>query len=227
MDTGKPARWLGWLIGTIDAMLRRMSGVEEFEKTRDGLLRIEIEHARRDLTLSDGSRIRAGEPVILLHLWNEQLLPFPAKGADFAWAVRMRRQILATLHRLALHMREHRRLDGVRAIRMQPALASGRSARALDRALAHAGFEPVIGAAAPRSPFFRFLDNVWLLLLTWAHNPRALRGRPFNRARREYWISRERFLAMHGSDRGVAASGARAARQDAAPSRLSGAGGGE
>jgi YkoP domain len=192
-----PARFLKWLIGATDATLRHVLGVTEFEQDADGLFRIELGRAAQDLRLSDGTVIRAGDVVVELHLWNEQLEPVPPAGADFGWAVRMRRKTLATLRRLARHIRDDRRLEDVRAIRMQPAVASRHPASLLDRLLPKIGFEPVGAAAPERAPLHLFLDNVWLWMLTWAHSPRSLKGRHFRRRRREFWISRQRLLALY------------------------------
>lgn len=195
-----PGRCLTWLVGAIDAMLRHVHGITEFETDREGLLRIELVRAEKSVVLSDGIRINPGDMLIELHLWNGQIRPFPSKSVDFGWAVRLRRQTLATLHRLALHMQEDSALTAVRAVRMMPAIARGRSRGALDRLLLKVGFEPVADAVPGHGRLLSFLDNIWLWLLTWAHNPRALKGRSFSRTRRDFWISRSRFLALHAGD---------------------------
>jgi hypothetical protein len=192
-----PGRWLEWLVGATDVALRRLYGVTEFESEREGLLRIERCKAERGLMLSDGTRVRRGDAVIELHLWNEHLPPASGSGADFAWAVRVRRQALASLHRLAVHIRADRRLDGVRALRMQPAIARRKPAGALARLLLRTGFEPVGGAARARGRILRWLDSAWLWLLTWMHNPAALRGRHFDRSRHDFWMSRQSFLRRY------------------------------
>ncbi len=199
-----PGRCLRWLVGTTDAALRSLCGITEFETASDGLLRIELGHAHHPIVLSDGTHIAPGDVVMELHLWNEQLMPL--EGADFGWAVRMRRQTLSSLHRLALHIAANHELDAVRALCMRPAIARQRPTSALARLLLKIGFEPI--ASAPTGPqlVIRFLDNVWLWLLTWAHNPRTLDDRQFDRKRREFWISRARFLALFGDASALPAS---------------------
>lgn len=192
-----------------DAVLRRIRGVTEFESVREGILRIELGHAERNIRLSDGARLDPSDTVIELHLWNEQLLHVPLTGVNFGWAVRIRRQALSSLRRLALYIQHDPRLDEVRAIRMKPALASQRPSSALSRLLLKIGFEPVAAAAPARGSLFGFLDNLWLWLLTWAHNPLTLKGRRFSRTRREFWISRERFLALYADSLAVPANAER------------------
>jgi hypothetical protein len=192
-----PGRCLRWLVDATDAVLRRIRGITEFESDSEGLLRIELGRAGREILLSDGTRIYPDDSVIELHLWNEQLEPVPLDGVNFGWAARVRRHTLSALHRLALHIREDRSLNDVRALRMQPAVASRRPVSSFARLLLKFGFEPLAGAAPERGYLHRFLDNIWLWLLTWTHNPRALDGRRFNRERHEFWISRPRFLALY------------------------------
>lgn len=200
MRASIPGRWLERLVGTTDQVLRRLYGVTEFESEREGLLRIERRRAKRGFALSDGTRIRRGDAVIELHLWNEHLPPIPDSGVDFAWAARIRRQVPCTLHRLAHHIRADRQLDSVQALRMQPAIARRKPARALVRLLLRIGFEPVSGATGVRGRALRRLDNVWLWLLTWMHNPSALKGRHFDRVRHDFWISRQSFMRRYADE---------------------------
>jgi len=196
--TSISGRCLQFVVGATDAILRRLYGVREFERQGDGLLRIELGRAEFDAILSDGTRIRAGDPVMELHLWNEQLVRL--ERADFKWAVRLRRQMFSSLRRFAAHLEADRRLEGIKAIRMRPAIANRKVVRASAQILLKIGFEPLAGAEYT----LRFLENLWLWLLTWAHNPQALKGREFNRKRCEFWISRARFLALYAKGPGVA-----------------------
>jgi hypothetical protein len=190
-------RWLERLVGAADEALRRLYGITEFESEREGLLRIERCRAECGFTLSDGTRVHRGDTVIELHLWNEHLPPVPEPGADFAWAVQVRRQALLSLHRLAVHICANRRLDGVCALRMQPAIARRKPVGALARLLLRSGFEPIVGATRVHGRVLRLLDSAWLWLLTWMHNPSALRGRHFDRSRHDFWISRQSFLRRY------------------------------
>lgn len=189
-------RCLCWVVGTTDAAMRRFRGVTEFESTREGLLRIEFGHAGRHLRLADGTVLTPGDSVVELHLWNEQLLHVPSSGADFGWATHIRRQALASFHRLALHLRDEPAFVQIKAIRMKPALAARRPMSALAWLLLKIGFESV-SEVRPQPALQRFFDNFWLWLLTWTHNPRALKGWRFNRTRREFWISQARFIALY------------------------------
>ncbi|HXZ00714.1 MAG TPA: hypothetical protein VEI03_11985 [Stellaceae bacterium] len=206
----------------IDGILRRLRGIIEFEAHAGGLFRIELGRAGREFFLSDGTHLHRGDVVIELHLWNEHVLPAPLGGIDFGWAVRLRRQTLATLGRLALHLREDPRLAEAQAIRMQPAAAAGwRPDGALARVLLKIGFEPVEEAAPEERSLHRFLDDLWLWLLTWSHNPRVLKGRRFRRKRRAFWISRRRFLALYAEGRSPPANADPRDRSPDAPAKKS------
>jgi hypothetical protein len=201
--------WLfGQLISSIDLALRRIYGITEFESADDGLLRIAIGRANRDLLLSDGTRIRRGDSVVDLHIWNEHLPCFSAKIGDLRWAARVRRQVLSSLDRLTLHLRTNPDLDRVQALRMAPAMTHRHPERPLALLLV-IGLEAT--AMSRESRLLDSLDSVWVWLLTWAYNPRALTGRCFARTRQEFWISRSHFLILYGGgaprDRQVAKSG--------------------
>lgn len=216
-----PGRCLRWLVDATDRLLRRIHGIIEFETHAGGLFRIELGQVEREILLSDGTHLHRGDLVIELHLWNEQVLPVPLEGIDLGWAVRIRRQMLTTLHRLALHLREDRRLDKVRAIRMQPADAGWRPDSSFARVLTKIGFEPAEDGAPEGGGLHRFLDDLWMWLLTWTHNPRLLKGRQFQRKRRAFWISRPRFLALYGDGRSLPANAGPADRSSSAPPKKS------
>jgi hypothetical protein len=105
------------LIRGIDWMLRRLTGIVEFDASPDGLISIAFIRASADLRLAVGTTLSPGDPVVELHLSNERLLRLPAGGANFARAMALRRGVLRSLHRLAALMRTDRRFVGVKALR--------------------------------------------------------------------------------------------------------------
>jgi len=193
------SRPLRFLVHVIDAALRRVLAITEIEAETESVFRIKLGSAEREILLSDGTRVRRGDAVLELHLWNEKLEPVPSERSELGWAVRFRQHFLASLHRLAIHLQRDPNLAAVRAIHMQPAIERKRPAGAIERMLPKVGFEPIPPVAPGPGRLYRFLENAWLWLLTWAHNPRALRGRQFDRTRRGFWISRSQLLARHGA----------------------------
>lgn len=193
-----------WLVRGIDFASRRLRRIVEFDDAEDGLFRIGLRYARHEIRLADGTRIHPGHPVLELHLWNEHLLRLPPKGPDLRWAAVGRRQTAESLRRLAAHMLTNPELDRVKALHMTPALAGGRLASSLSLIVTKNGFEPVSGVESlpARSRLSWLLDNLWLWVLTWTFSPLSLENWRFDRERREFWISRERFMALYGSEQG-------------------------
>jgi hypothetical protein len=77
-----------------------------------------------------------------------------------------------------------------------------RAATMLARITAPYGFEVAFAgdAAPPVSWLFRIFDNLWMSLLTWTFNPVSLKTWRSDRRRREFWISRARFIAGFGDN---------------------------
>jgi hypothetical protein len=165
----------------------------------DGLLHIEFGRAERDLLLSDGAEVKRDDLVIELHLWNEHFPGFPSGDADFGWTDRAQQQLLSSVHRLAFYIRKDPKRDRTQALGMKLSIAKQQPENVLARLLLNAGLVP-IGQASPRMEcVLRFLDGVWAWLLTWTYNFRALIGWRFNRTRREFSISRAKFIALYES----------------------------
>jgi len=188
------------LVRGIDFVSRRMQHIREFDAGDDCLLRIAMGRVDRGLTLSDGVVLRAGDAFVELHLWNEHLA-VPPHGADLRWAAARRRQFARSLRGLTDHMSAGPEFAEVRALMMKPALPDPKLERAVGRIVTLFGFEWHPAAGAHREGFARrCADNLWLWMLTWAFNPRSLKGRHFARERQEFWISRARLIALYGGD---------------------------
>jgi hypothetical protein len=187
------------LLRGIDRIARRMHGIWEFDHSDDCLLRIAIGHLAHPLRLNDGSALRAGDPFVELHLWNEHLA-VPPHGTDLGWAARARRQFERSLRKLIVHMSTDPALSGVRAVMMKPALPNRQLELKVNRMVRLFGFEPTSDgeSAGKTSLAERCGDNLWLWLLTWTFNPRSLKARGFIRRRQELWISRDRLVALYG-----------------------------
>jgi hypothetical protein len=191
-------------VRAIDLLLRRLGGIVEFDRDEDAVLRIALTRAARAVTLADGTALRPGDAVIEVHFWNERLRlgAFRAPwAANLRWAATMRRRAVQSLRRLAQRLETDPGLQQVKALHVAPAIAGGRRTRVFARVLRRHGFEVAFDADAAEagSWLFRRADNLWLWLLAWAFNPRSLRDWRFDRRRREFWMSRARFIALYGS----------------------------
>jgi hypothetical protein len=90
----------------------------------------------------DGTAIEDGEPIGILHLWNEHLPRYsPAAGPELAWAAEIRRRLVASLQSLAQHVDTDPSWRDVRAFRGEVAFSSRRAVLQLDRVARRYGFE--------------------------------------------------------------------------------------
>lgn len=196
------------LVASFDGVLRRYYGVYEFSADPECVLRLAFGRAPRGIALACGTRIAAGEPVGVLHFWNEHLPPFPPEGPNLQWAKVMHRRLRRSLEALAGHVRSEPAWHGIPAFRAEMWLSRGARTDPLLHVTQRFGFEVVM-------PEFSTLERCHALgedLLRWgftrAYNPVALRRRQIFGARREVWISRRCLLERHPD------------RHTAAPSRL-------
>ena len=130
----------------IDWLLRRWYGVYEFSWTDDDLLRISISVAKASLTLSDGTRVTQGDPIINLHIWNERVPTLGALGPSLVWASRAKHRIERSLIALGRHLDQHDELDRCVALRAVAIFVGGRAAGKATRIAAHYGLMPPLEA---------------------------------------------------------------------------------
>ena len=187
--------WTGAVRFT-DWFLRRWYRVHEFTADPDCLIRISRTTATRPIVLSDAVRVRPGDAVLDLHIWNEQLPRFFGPGADFTWATLIRRNLLHSVQSLARHLAQDPQCRSLVAIRARVTFGSRRQASQIRRAAAHFGFEMVDGG--PPNGLHEFGEDMLIWAFARAFNPAALRRHKLRRNRTELWISRDRLLQLHG-----------------------------
>ena len=188
------------LVRGFDALLAQYCGIHEFTDDPDCIIRIALARAGREISLSDGTGIRAEDPVIDLHWWNERLPRIPPQGPDAAWATSMRRHIRLSLRSLARHMSTDPELDPIRALRAEIVFGTRVGRTQLVRVARHFGFDLVERQANPGLTGQLHLagDSILLWGLIWAYNPRGLKHKPLLRERDEVWVSRSSFLGRIG-----------------------------
>ncbi|MBC7227157.1 MAG: hypothetical protein H5T61_07985 [Thermoflexales bacterium] len=188
------------LVRAFDRFLCRATGVFEFCDDPECLLRLQWARAPRDLTLSDGARVRTGAPVLMIHLWNEHL-PHPgANGPDLQWAARIHRMLRHSLGEVARWLAEQLEGHRVEAIGGITVLAFSADGRPIPL-IRHLGFD-VFPYRRALGRFGEFWENFYTWAIMWTFNPASLQGRSLLRLRRaEIWMSRETFLHRYGPDR--------------------------
>jgi len=182
---------VGYPVLTLDRWLRRRQGVYEYMTEPGCLFRIQLGQAKQDLTLSDGTRIRRGDPVLKLHLWNEQMPAMRNRGPTIAWALRTSRAFHASLRALARYLRQQPDLKNVVALCAELPLGTAEQKEQLARIVARYGFETPPGSATKhRNALSRLGENAMSLLLVLATNPAAARVAVLKRDRTPVYLSR-------------------------------------
>lgn len=188
------------LIRNFDAWLSQAEGVFEFCQEPECLLRLQVAQAWHNLRLPDAT-IHTGEPVLVLHLWNERLSQIPAQGPDLGWAKPMQRRFVQSLGLVAGYVQRSPALANIRAVGGVTVLAAPGNYGG-SRMLQRLGFS-VIPYHRRLGAFGEFWENFYTWVLMWTYNPGSLHYRGLWGLRRaEIWMSAEAFLRRFGLDRG-------------------------
>lgn len=184
------------LMTATDAVLRRVYGVQSFSQHPDCLLRIARISAPRQLALADGTLVRVGEPIAILHFWNEHIPRFAPMGPDLAWANVFRRRMLMSLRELAHCLESDPSWDGVHAIHACVNFGSRRRRWQIQRVAARFGFELVPNDMS--CGLHEWGEDILIWAFARAFNPAALRRHVLWRDRTELWISRASLTNRYG-----------------------------
>ncbi|MCS7178381.1 MAG: hypothetical protein RML46_04610 [Anaerolineae bacterium] len=185
------------LVRAFDRLLCRATGVFEFCDHPECLVRLQWARAPHDLSLSDGTRVHAGAPVLMLHLWNEHL-PRPSPGGpDLAWASRIHRMLVRSFREVARWLMEQPHGEQVEAIGGITVLALSDDGHPTPL-VRHLGFD-ILPYRRALGRFGEFWENLYTWAIMWTFNPLSLQRRSLLRLRRaEIWISRQAFLGRYG-----------------------------
>src|SRR5512143_201892 len=106
---------LSLLTIALDKAQRSFLGIYEFSSDPECIYRLSIEKASRGLALPDGTVLRKGEPVGIIHLWGEHMPVIPSSGISLAWASRMARLLEKSAGLLAQHTVREKSLQSIPA----------------------------------------------------------------------------------------------------------------
>ncbi len=189
---GSGLAWLEYAVFKLDSWLRRRQGIYEYSTDARCLFRIELGRADQAVTLSDGTQVRSGDPVLVLHLWNENIPAMRQEGPTVAWARQVSRAIHTSLRELARYLQQQSRLDDIVALCGDMHLGSARQTRQLAHIVARYGFEAVEdgNAGRRRGALHRIGKSILIVLLVAATNPIALRSTILRRYHRRVFLSR-------------------------------------
>jgi YkoP domain len=173
---GSGLAWLEHAIFALDGWLRRRQGIFEYSTSPGCMFRVELGKADQTLTLFDGTPVRAGDPVLVLHLWNENIPAMGQEGPTVAWAHQVSQAIHASLRELARYLEQQPRLAGVRAVCGDMQLGSARQTKQLAHIVERYGFEALDGGVGRHGVLHRIGKSMLIFLLVAATNPIALRS---------------------------------------------------
>ncbi len=179
--------WYQRAVEMYDGAYRVLHGLERPSAQVPPVLRLEVRRSVRRLALGDGTVVRLGDRVGVLHLDNRRLATVHARGSTpLAIGLEFRRELLASLRGLAHRARPGGSLADVVAFSATTILHHG---------LPRIGFErdPV------RIAWPRITTGYQLALLATLHPNGWLRAARLNGCRSErLWISRRKLLALYG-----------------------------
>ncbi len=208
--------WLEHAVFRLDRWLRQRNGIFEYSAEQRCLFRLERACADQAMALADGTRIRAGDPILKLHLWNEHVPAMGQQGPTVAWARQVSRAIEASLRELARYWAQHPELDDVQLICGEMHLGTAQQCAQLARILARYGFEALAESASGCSPALRRLgDQILIFMLILVTNPVALRNTIVRRYRTRIVLSRVTLARRYAGTRTMRAGAVLLARVDA------------
>jgi hypothetical protein len=192
---------LAELIFALDKLLRQRYGVLEYSSHPSCIFRIEICPSGRNLTLRDGTRVRAGDRIARLHYWNEQMPATRLYASQMVWAREFHRRIAISLTELARYLRAQSDLADVNVVCGDVASAAGDQRGQIAHIMRRYGFEAIL-VAEPlllRERLSRLGENILISLMVLAQNADALRGDTLRRTRVPIYISRQTLEQKFGS----------------------------
>jgi peptidoglycan-N-acetylglucosamine deacetylase len=129
--------WQRRVIALSDWLYRRLNGLDHPRSQVGPVLRFKIEASRRIMRLADGTVVRRGDRIGVLHLDNQRVVSLHDEGLPpGAIGLEFRRRLLASLAELAMRTDTGGSLANVRAFT---------ATTIHHHALVRLGFEPALG----------------------------------------------------------------------------------
>ncbi len=203
--SGPGPPWISRPLFRFDAWLRRRNRVFEYTAHPQCIFRMQVVALGHEVALADGTRLRPGDRIIDLHIWNEQFPRFPADGATLSWALKIRSRVAISLAQLARYLATTPELADIMAIRADTRLAGTATTAQLLRICRRYGFEPGprLGPCSLHESLRRFGENILISLFVLARNARALRRDSIWRGRVEIFLSRALLERRYGARESV------------------------
>lgn len=187
------------LVKKFDHWLCRWMGVFPFCSEPGCLVKLQVMRAPHAMMV-DGVEIKRGEPVLVIHLWNDHLPPLPDNEGDLTWAAKTQRMFRSSFRKTAKYIQSDIHLRALRAVMGVTSLFSPPETPGEWHPMQRLGFT-VIPYKSRLGRFGEFWENFYAWLLANAYNPISLwQWGIFTRKRTEIWISMHSFLNRFGED---------------------------
>ena len=107
-DTGAWPFANRWLVAPYDRVYRFLHNLDSAASEVGPVVRVKVRRSHRTLHLADGTIIRRGDRIGVLHLNNDRVVALHAAGLpSIAVGLEFRRQLLASLDALAAESGHH------------------------------------------------------------------------------------------------------------------------
>lgn len=200
---------LNTLVSMIDKTLRARQEIFEYSNCSHCIFRLQLTVAASDIGLSDGTHISAGSRLIDLHLWNEHVPPFPARGPTVGWARRMCRDVETSLEELAAFVAGNPALADIAAVGGKVTFGSTEQTELVGHVTERYGFVRAVDAEPDHSiaqKLHRLGENILISMIVISHNPAALRSDFLRRERVPVYLRRGELLRRFGTHENITAA---------------------
>lgn len=199
-ETARPGL-LAKAVYRLDARLRKKQGVFEYSSHADCIFRIQIDKLRESISLVDGTCLAAGDRIITLHVWNEQIPPLPRRRVTLKWARALSHKLELSMRELARFLKSRPDLADIEAIRANMALGPPKQTPTILQLSSRYGFDPVSRRPIRRATelLHRLGENILIAMLVLARNPAAWGWNDLARDRVEVVITRSKLMSLHGA----------------------------
>lgn len=188
-----PHPWIYRFVFGLDRWLRRWHAVEEYSSHPRCIFRIQLSRLQHDVTLCDGTALRAGSRILNLHFWNEQLPPMPQQGPTIFWARQMRFSLIISLRELWRYLGERPDLEDICVIRAITSWGGGAQSAQMARLCQRYGFE-LVGRWKPRNIWehaYLLGEDIFAWLVALVLRSEVSPGNGLHRDRVELFLSRK------------------------------------
>lgn len=188
-----------YLVKKFDQLLCQWMGVFPFCSEAECLVKLQVMPAPHAMIV-DGVEIKEGDPVLVIHLWNDHLPPLLKNEGDLTWAVKTQRMFRTSLRKAANYIQSDPRLRSLRAVMGVTSLFPPPEKHGEKHPMQKLGFT-VIPNKSRLGRFGELWVNFYAWLLANAYNPVSLwQWGIFKRKRTEIWISMRSFLTRFGDE---------------------------